>query len=185
MKVGIEQDGCDREDAIVAALVLMHRRREEAQARATGSEYQRVVSQFERQGERLRGERLAARELVGRMLGTHQVLKRAEVQQELEMRGPRGGVAVGRIRIRNAAERARAFELSIGEPLSGGAAPVISLEPPRGRLPPGGTALLRVEAQLRMVAMAEPVTLPLHCHWDAGLERIWLVVRAEPSGELR
>jgi hypothetical protein len=185
MKVGIEQDGSDREDAIVAALVVMHRRREEqARARSASSEYQRAVSQFERQGERLRGERLVTRELVGRLLGANQVLKRAEVQRELEIRGPRGGVAVGRIRIRNAAERARAFELSVGAPASGGVAPVISLEPARGTLAPGGVAFLRVEAQLRTLPMGEPVSLPLHCHWDAGLERIWLVVRAEPAAEV-
>src|SRR5688572_9104568 len=177
-----ERPTSEKEDAAVAALVLLHRRRQErARKHSGGSEYQRVVAHFERRAQRLRGERLATAELVERLLGARDALPPPSLQRELELRGPARGTAAGRLRLRNASALSRGFELSVGEPLAGARMPEVRLDPQRGTLAPNGECWCRVEVSLPELAAGSAVTLPIHCHWEGGRERIWLVVRADGS----
>jgi hypothetical protein len=171
----------EREDAAVAALVLLHRQRLRAAHRpGRGSEYQRIVAHFERRGERLRGERLATEELVERLFRANERLGPRPVQRELEMHGPPGGSAAGRLRVTNSGPDARAFELTVGDAVSGTSAPEVRADPQRGTLGAGQSCWVRVEASLHGMAPGDSATVPIECRWDTGVGRIWLVVVADP-----
>jgi hypothetical protein len=186
MSVEFDMDSseADREDAAVAALVLLHRRQERAAGRKRGSEYEQLVAHFERRGERLSGERLVTQELVQRLLGASSALKATERHRELELHGRPGRVAAGRLRVRNRSSRRATFELTVGDPVPGGRDAELRLDPRRGVLEERESILVRIEASLERFAPGESVTLPIHCRWETGLDRIWLVVCAD-GGEGR
>jgi hypothetical protein len=182
MKSVNEWPGNEREDALVASLVALHReRRGKATPAAAGSEHQRVVAHFERRSERLRGEKLVTGEIVDQLLGASAALAERPVHRELELRGAAGASAAGRFRIRNRAIVPSAFELAVGEAISGPTPRAVRLEPGRQLLAPGETAWVRVEVSLAGFAPGERATLPVHCRWDGGWERLWLVAEAEPE----
>ena len=181
MKSVNEWPGEEREDALVATLVALHRQRRGKATQAAGGEHQRVVAHFERRSERLRGEKLVTSEIVEQLLGASAALAERPVHRELELRGAAGGSAAGRFRIRNLATVPNGFELVVGDAISGPTPREVRLEPGRLLLAPGETAWVRVEVSLAGFAQGERVTLPLHCRWDGGWERLWLVAATEPE----
>lgn len=185
MGFGIDTPDSEQEDTAVAALLLLHRRRQKATNKTKGSEYQRVVSHFERRGERMRGERLVTEELVQRLLGASALLGPRPVQRELEVLGPAGGIAAGRLRVRNPSPLCRVFELSIGDSVSGTFVPEVRVDPQQGTLAEGESAWLRIEVSLDGIAPGASATLPIECRWETGIDRIWLVVTADLSEGVR
>jgi hypothetical protein len=168
------------EDAAVAALIELHRRRvQKTQRNAGRSEFERVVNHFERRTERLRGERIATEELVSRLLGGTRTLLRAYPQKELELHGPCGGVATTRLCIHNRARERQSYELTVGSRVDGPVEPEIRIEPRSGALDASTKCWLRLEVSLAGFESGSRITVPIQCHWTGGLERIWLTVHAE------
>ena len=176
----------EMEDALLASLLVMHRREQAREReRVNGNPYQRVVEHFEQRGERLRGERLMTAELVDRLLlGTEHLPRHRPLHRELVLRGPRAGVAAGRVRIRNESSETRTFELSVGDPVSGKGRPRVRLEPERGALAGGESVWVRISAELTDDS-GDSVTLPVHCRWPTGYDRVWLVLEVERAEDIR
>ena len=175
----------DDEDAMLAALLELHRRKQErARPRDLGSNYERILKHFERRGERLRGERLITAELTERLLRGTATLPPPRLQQEMEITGTPGQTAAGRVRITNRSSVQAQFEIVIGRPLDGSECPSIDFEPRRSELGPGESCLLRVAVNLAGWKSGRSVTIPVECRWGAGFDRLWLVVSI-PSAQGR
>jgi hypothetical protein len=181
--MGFETDrrSSDQEDALLAALLQLHRRRTSERARsAPASSYGRILEHFERRGQRLAGERLITSQIVERLFESTRALPSKGVQQELEIVGRAGGSAAGRFRVTNRSAATATFAFVVGEPAGGSERAPLTFDPPAGELAPGATALVRVEADLRGWRPAETVTLPVECRWPGGRDRLWLVVSSSP-----
>jgi hypothetical protein len=172
----------ETEDAMLAALVRLHRRNQErGRPAAGGAPYQRILDHFDRRAQRLRGERVVTAELMERLFDGARGLGKGGAQQELIITGPPGGRAAGRLRVRNHSGRRARFDLVVGEAvvgaaIEGGAAPAIRFEDGGGELDPGQARLLRVEADLAAMPAGGRVVVPVECRWDCGWDRLWLVV---------
>jgi len=171
----------DDEDAIVAAMVAMHRQKQGKRDRSVGG-YARVVGHFERRGERLRAERLVTEELMSRLLAGARELPPPSEHREMVLVGCAGRAAAGRLRVANRTGEGAPFELVSGEPVDGALRPALTFEPAKGLLDPGETRLVRVEASLAGFAPGDSVTVPVELRFRTGFDRIWLVVRAEDEG---
>jgi hypothetical protein len=165
------------EEALLAALLAMHRRRQARARPRKGSTYARLLDYFERRGQRLRGERLATSELLERLVPQGPPLRR--IQQELALVGAPGTQAAGRFRVTNRSAAPARFDLVVGEPLEGEARPDVRFEPRHGCLEPGESSLVRVEASLAGLSAGQRITLPLECRWRTGFDRLWLILGAE------
>jgi hypothetical protein len=171
----------DEEDALVAAIVAMHRKKQATEDRAAGG-YAGVVRHFERRGQRLRAERLVTEELVSRLLAGGRALPQPREHREITLVGPAQEVAAGRIRVANRTSDPASFELVSGDAVDGARHPSLTFEPRAGELAPGQTHLVRVEASLAGFAPGETVTVPVELRFRLGFDRIWVVVRAESEG---
>jgi hypothetical protein len=172
----------EREESLMAALVELRRRKERSQRRSEGGVYQRVVSHFERRGNRLRGERLLTEELIGNLLRGARSLPPAPVQEELIIDGPLGGTAAGRFRVVNAGPSAARVEPVVGEADSG-EQPSIRFDPANPVLAPGEACIVRVSVDLAGWRTPRTVTVPVECRAGAHRRRLWLVVTASPAPE--
>jgi hypothetical protein len=180
MRLEFGREGPDEENALVAALVEMHRARRQ-RSRDHGSTRERILSHFERRGERLRGEKLVTAELIERLFEGSVSLKPRRAQQELEIRGVAGTSAAGRIRVANRSQARASFDLVIGNAVEGERSPEVRFEPADGALGPGEACLVRVEAALAGWSSGERVTIPVECRWPTGADRLWLVVTASAA----
>jgi hypothetical protein len=183
MTFNLDRRNVNEEDAMVAALLALHRRKQECTIYAqSDTSYRRILKHFEQRGERLRGERLVTAELIERLFQGSKALPIRRVERELEIIGPPGGRAAGRIRVTNrSSERAR-LELVIGSPLDGAHPPKVSFDRRQGELDPGEGGLFRVEANLLGWREGDSVTVPVECRWPRGKDRLWLVVSSRSSG---
>lgn len=164
----------EQEDAVIAALLAYHRRKQPKPAAA--GEYERIRAHFERRAERLHAERLLTRELVTRLLEGSKNLPPRPRHQELELSGRAGASASGRVRVRNRSKISADYELIVVGPAD---TIKLTLEPRSGRLAASESQLVRVSADLRTLAPGESATLALECRWPDGRDRIWLTIRAE------
>jgi hypothetical protein len=168
---------------MLAGLVALHRRnQEETRASRPASSYRRILEHFEARGQRLRGERLVTAELMERLVEATRAVAPRRVQQELQILGPSGGVAAGRFRITNRWDRRAAFALVAGDPAEG-SRPAVAFQAGALALDPGETRVVRVEARLDGLVPGSAVTVPVECRWDAGCDRLWLVVIAGPAAD--
>jgi hypothetical protein len=167
------------EDAILAALLKIHRAKTERTREAgAGGSYARILEHFERRGQRLAGEKLMTAEFVERLFEGGKALPRGGPQQELEIAGVTGGAAAGRFRVTNRSSARARFSFVVGDPVDGRARPEVSFDPPEGELEPGQTRLVRVAASLSGWRSGEAVTVPVECRWPEGRDRLWLIVSA-------
>ncbi len=176
-------ESAGEEDALLAALLRIHRTKRQRQREREGApnaSYERILGHFAQRGDRLRGEKLVTAELIERLFEAGRVIPARRVQQELNIVGGAGSRAAGRLRLANrSATRAR-FEFVVGDPLEGGSPPRVVFEPHGGELDPGETRLVRVEADLGGWREGDAMTIPVECRWDKGRDRLWLDVSALP-----
>ena len=175
----------NQQSGLFAALIELHRKKQQNRRRATDSEYARVLDHFERRAERLHEERLLTAELVGGAFEAVRSLPRPAAQQELEIIGPLGGTAAGRFRVRNRSHAPVVVECVAGEALSA-PSPSIHFEPSSCELAAGASALIRVAADLVVFRAAGSCTVPVECRSGHRRDRLWLVVTAvDERGGLR
>jgi hypothetical protein len=169
----------EEENALLAALVELHRKKQHNTRRASGDgAYARVLEHFERRGKRLRGELLLTEELIERSFGDARKLPPPPAQQELEIVGPMGGTASGRFRVHNRTSHVARVEIVEGEPL-GGSPPPLRFEPGSVEIEAGAAALVRVVADLRAFREPGSCTIPVECRAGFRRDRLWLIVTAE------
>jgi hypothetical protein len=167
------------EDAVVAALLELHRKKQRAQRpTGKGGGYVRVLEHFEKRGQRLRGERLVTEELLGRLVDAARSLPPPAVQQALEIAGPIGGVALGRFRITNRSAEHTRVDLVVGEPLEGPSPAGITFDPAKPTLAPGETRLVRITVDLETTPAATSSVLPVEARGGGRRDRLWLTVTA-------
>lgn len=172
------------EDAILATLVALHRKKvTRARASSGESAYQRVVEHFSRRGQRLRGERLVTAEMLERLVSAARRLPSAPAQQELAVRGPAGGVAAARLRIVNRTGRPERAELVIGEPEGAHPSSLVVVTPQRFGLESGAAVVVRIAVHLDGWREGDTLTLPIECRRDGRRDRIWVVVSATAREE--
>jgi hypothetical protein len=172
-----EDDGA--EDAVVSALVEIHRQRQRRERRESGdSAYARVLSHFEKRGQRLRGERLVTGELLDRIFSSARSVGPEAPQQEVAIAGPVGSVAVGRFVVRNQSKGAATVSFAVGDALDGPGTPALRFSPERPVLGPGEAITARVEADLGGLRPGVSVTVPVECRTGAQRARLWVVVEA-------
>jgi hypothetical protein len=176
----------DRENALLAALVELHRRKaKQARSGPADNPYARVLEHFERRGQRLHGERLVTEELIGHAFAAARTLPTAALQQELEIIGAVGATASGRFRVQNRSDAAARIEWVVGEPLEG-AVPVLRFDPPALELAAGGVAMVRVTADLSTCRAAQSCCIAVECRAGGRRDRLWLTVTAfDPRVESR
>lgn len=184
--MSLDSDGDARadEDAMLAALVEIHRRKQlRARTRNLDATQARILAHFERRGERLRGERLITSELLDRLFDASAAVPCRRAQQELLIEGPPGGAAIGRFSVTNRSGRSAQFELVLGDPVEGNRPVKVQFEPTTDSREPGQSGLVRVVADLRGWSSGERLTVPVQCRWREGSDRIWLVIcsRATPG----
>ena len=172
------------EDAMVATLLEFHRRKRQATNQDPRGAHGRILDHFDRRGQRLRGERLITSELIERLFGARAALPSPRPQQELEIWGPAGATAAGRVRLTNRSHAKASFDLVVGEPDQGTRPSAIRFEPARGALEANETVLVRVEASLIGWEPGQRATLPVECRWREGTDRVWLVIAAQTGGSL-
>src|SRR4051812_25737013 len=108
MDSDFNDDEVGTEDAVVTALIEVHRRQQRrAVSETNDSAYARVLSHFEKRGHRLRGERLVTGELLDRIFSSARAVGPEAPQQELAIAGPIGERAAGRFVVRNASDEAQ------------------------------------------------------------------------------
>src|SRR3954468_19641807 len=108
----------DAEDALLATLVEVHRRKQRGDIAADGGDARaRIVAHFARRGQRLRGERLVTAELIDRLFSASEALPPRRNQQEVRIAGRAGGTAAGRLRVSNRSSTPARFELVVGDPV--------------------------------------------------------------------
>ena len=187
-----ERDRGATEDAVVAALVELYRKRERARqgggrpgGQGAPGTYTRVLQHFEKRGQRLRGERLVTEELLGRLVGAARALPPMKAQQELSITGPLGGVAAGRFRIVNDAPVPVTLEMVVGEPIDGGFRPPLTFEMSRPGLQPGEACLVRVCADLAGLSQPAACEVAVECRAGGRRDRLWLRVSAFAVEEQR
>jgi hypothetical protein len=184
MDFDADRDRRGEEDAFVAALIELHRRKQRAARGASeGGAYARVLQHFETRGQRLRGERLITEELLERLVSSARVLGAAPVQQEIAIAGPVGGIAAGRFRVTNPSSEHVAGDFVVGDPLEGGWRPHLRFTPAQARLDPGGGCLVKVEAALGDAPGPAAVVLPIECRAGGRRDRIWLAITAFDARE--
>jgi hypothetical protein len=175
-------EGSDAEDALLAAFVEVHRRKQQRAVGAAGGDARaRIVAHFERRGQRLRGERLVTAELIDRLFTAGETLPARRNQQEIRIEGRAGGPAAGRLRVTNRSAAPARFELVVGDLIEGERRPELRFAPASGALAPGASQLVRVEAVLAGWRAGDRATLPVECRWRDGSDRAWLIVSAEPG----
>jgi len=181
MSLDPEGAGQKEEDAVLAALLAFHRRRQQrAHAAEPRAAYSRILRHFDARGQRLRGERLVTSELIERLFAGAKALP-APVHRELTIAGPPGGVAAGRVRVKNRSAGRALFELVVGETVEGRAPVEVTVEPRHAELEAGETCLIRVAASLAGWQGGDSATLSVECRWPGGRDRLWLVVTASSS----
>src|SRR4051812_31053575 len=143
------EDG-DAEDALLAALVEVHRRKQRGDRVVAdgGDARARIVAHFARRGQRLRGERLVTAELIDRLFSASEAMPPRRNQQEVRIAGRAGGTAAGRLRVSNRSSTPARFELVVGDPVEGDRSPIVRLNPAHGDVEPGASEIVRVEAAL-------------------------------------
>jgi hypothetical protein len=167
----------DEEDAMIAGLLALHRRKQ-ANIRGAGeNEYERIARHFADRAQRLRGERLLTGELIAQLFDGAATLPRARVQQELVLVASPSGRAAGRFSVVNRTPRRAAFELVVGESLALEPRAALALSPAAGSLEPAGKCLVCVEADLHHWPAGATATLPVECRWPEGRDRIWVVLQ--------
>jgi hypothetical protein len=178
-----DRDHVGTEDAVVAALLELHRHKQrERQPSGKTSSYARVLEHFEKRGQRLRGERLVTEELLGRLVGAARRLPPAQVHHALEIAGPVSGTAVGRFRVTNRSSEQVRVDLVVGEPLEGEMRPAITFDPAVPLLAPGQTCLVRVAADLGATSSPATSVLPVEARCGGRRDRLWLTVAAFDGG---
>lgn len=182
-RFGSKPESADEEDALLAALLQIHRTKRQQERQREGepsASYERILSHFAQRGERLRGEKLVTAELIERLFEAGRVIPARRVQQEVNLVGGAGSRAAGRLRLANRSATRAGFEFVVGDPLEGGSPPGMVFEPPGGELDPGETRLVRIEADLGGWREGDSMTIPVECRWDKGRDRLWLEVSALP-----
>jgi hypothetical protein len=168
----------EEEDAVVGALLLIHRENE-ARARKRRGEPADPAAELRRRAQRLREERARTEEAVERLLAGARALPAQPVHQELELVGSPHGVAAGRVRIRNRSDSRARFELVYAELSEAGPRVKLDFEPQASELEPGEARLVRVRADLAEFRAGDCVSVPVECRWAFGRDRLWLSIRAE------
>jgi hypothetical protein len=179
MDPGFNDDEVGTEDALVAALLEIHRgQQRRAPGGASESAYARVLSHFEKRGRRLRGERLVTDELLDRLFSSAKAIEPALPQQEVAIAGPIGAVAAGRFVLRNPSPVPQQVGFAVGAGLDGGWQPALRFSPERPALAANGACVVRVEADLGQASSPVSVTIPVECRTGGRRARLWLVVEA-------
>jgi hypothetical protein len=175
----INRQSAEEEDALLSALLFLHRKKQErAREAEPNPRYARILDHFQGRARRLQEERVVTEELLERLFDGGKSLPPGAPHQELTIQGAAGGVAAGRLRVRNAAAETASFELVVGAPLEGERRVLVSCEPKAGTLLAGGTELVRVRADLGDFRAGEVVTVALECRWRTGRDYLWLSVQA-------
>jgi hypothetical protein len=184
MTTRLNGDGSEEEDALLSAILYLHRQKQRRALRAQpNSRHARVLDHFQSRARRLQEERLATEEVLERVHEGGRSLPPARPQQELVLSGVARAISAGRLRIRNRSERVADFELCAGDPIEGTRSVPVAFEPARGTLEKGGTLLVRVAADLARCRPGDRLTVPIECRWRTGRDRIWLVIEVDTDEE--
>lgn len=171
--------GNDDEQALLEALLLLHRKKTQSAAPEGGSQnFSRVVEHFEHRSRRLEREKRTTQQLLGYLTpgGDIPTVPKPGV---LEIAGRLGAHAVGHVRLVNESEGPVSMFWVVGSPLSGTTPPPVRVTPNPIELASGQSGFAEISADLSNLRQAGSITLPLECRSVARLERLQLVIRVE------
>lgn len=172
--------GHDDEEALLEALLLLHRKKTQAVApRGAGEKFSRVVEHFEHRARRLEREKRTTQQLLGYMTPRGDIPPVVAKPGVLEIVGKLGAHAVGHVRLVNESEDPVSMFWVVGLPLSRTAAPPVRFTPNPIQLASGQSGFVEISADLSNLREASSITLPLECRSVARLERLQLIIRAE------
>jgi hypothetical protein len=163
------------EDALLAAVVELHRRKLRREPETHDHSYARVLDHFERRNERLSRERSLTELLVRRTFEGAQTLAARAAHQELEIIAPCGGVAVGRFRVLNRSQHPTRVEVIAGGAVVG-QSPPLSFDRSMWELDPNQSEWVRVQADLETWSKPQSCTVPIECRAAGRRDRLWLIV---------
>jgi len=172
------------EDALVAALVALQRRKEKAASRL-GNDFSRVVDHFEKRSKRLEQERRTTSELIRPLVDGLSRIPAAAPPSLVSLTGCAGTRAVAHVRIANESARPTQVSLVVGEPDRARRLPVVSIAPNHFTLAAGESSFVELAIELAAEEPPGTFTLPVECRTPDRRERLQLVVTITERGACR
>lgn len=174
----------DDEEALVAALVTLQRRKERATGKP-GNDFTRVVDHFEKRSKRLEQERRATNELIRPLVDGLLRLPADAPPSLLSLAGCAGTRAVAHVRIANESGRPAQVSLVVGEPDGARSRAALSIVPNHFSLANGESCFVELAMDLATEEPPGTFTLPLECRASERRERLQLVVTIMERGACR